>query len=91
MAVTKSVEEVRILLAGGRIDNLDYSMYLRILLALIPRNEKLARLMDIMQLNICKIDDANFSFRNYAYGFDLTAGFYLNGREGDYVQEFVYQ
>ena len=90
-AVAKSVAEVREILAGGKVDNLDYGMYLRILLALIPRNEKLARLMDIMQLNICKLDNANFSFRNYAYGFELNAVFMLKGREGDVVQEFVYQ
>ena len=90
-AIAKSVGEVRTILSGKSVDHPNYSMYLRILLALIPRNEKMARLMDIMQLNVCKLDNARFSFRNYAYGFELNAVFTLKGREGDVVQEFVYQ
>ena len=90
-AIAKSVGEVRTIVAGGTVDKMDYNMYLRILLALIPRKEKLARMMDIMQLNICKIDNANFSFRNYAYGFELNAVFRLKGREGDVSQTFIYQ
>ena len=90
-AIAKSVGEVRTILSGKSVDHLNYSMYLRILLALIPRNEKMARLMDIMQLNVCKLDNARFSFKNYAYGFELNAVFTLKGREGDVVQEFVYQ
>ena len=89
-AVAKSVSEVRDIIAGMSVDKLDYNMYLRILLALIPRKEKLARMMDIMQLNVCKIDNSNFSFRNYAYGFELNAAFDLKGRSGDVVQTFVY-
>ena len=91
LSVAKSVGEVRNIIAGQKVDKLDYNMYLRILLALIPRDEKMARLMDVMQLNIRKIDGADFLFRNYAYGFELSAVFDLNGREGDVVQEFVYQ
>ncbi len=90
-AAVKSLEEVRILLSGGKVDKLDYAMYLRILLALLPRNEKLARLMDIMQLNITKVDGAHFSFRNYAYGFDLEARFVLKARTGDVSQTHVYR
>ena len=90
-AAVKSLEEVRILLSGGTVDKLDYAMYLRILLALLPRNEKLARLMDIMQLNITKVDGAHFSFRNYAYGFDLEARFVLKARTGDVSQTHIYR
>ena len=90
-ALALSIAEVRTLLAGGKVDGLDYAMYLRVLLALLPRNEKLARLMDVMQLNIAKIDGGNFSFRNYAYGFDLNATFIMKKRLGDVEQEHIYR
>ena len=90
-AVSKSVEEVRSILAGNKVDKLDYGMYLRVLMALVPRDEKLARLMDIMQINITKIDGASFSFRNYAYGFELNASFAHRRRTGNVEQVFVYQ
>ena len=90
-AVAKSVEEVRTILAGGKVDGLDYQLYLRIFLALIPRSEKLARLMDVMQINVTKIDGGNFSFKGYAYGFDLNASFLHRGRNGDVEQTFIYQ
>lgn len=90
-AVLKTVEEVRTILAGGKVDGLDYAMYLRVFLALIPRNEKLARLMDVMQINVTKIDGANFSFKGYAYGFDLNASFVHRGRTGDVEQTYIYQ
>ena len=91
ISAAKSLEEVKILISGGTVDKMDYAIYLRILLALLPRNEKLARLMDIMQLNITKVDGAHFSFRNYAYGFDLEARFALKTRIGDVSQTFVYR
>ena len=90
-AAALSIAEVKTLMAGGKVDGIDYSTYLRILLALLPRNEKLARLMDIMQLNISKLDGGNFSFRNYAYGFDLNATFILKKRLGDVEQEHIYR
>ena len=90
-AVAKSLKEVKTILAGGRVDKLDYAMHLRIFMALVPRQEKVARLMDIMQLNIRKIDGANFEFRNYAYGFDLNAVFVHRRRTGDVEQSFCYR
>ena len=90
-AAAKSIEEVRTIMAGGKVDKLDYAVYLRILLALIPRSEKLARLMDVMQINVTRIDGANFSFRNYAYGFDLNASFVHRRRTGNVEQSFIYQ
>ncbi|MBR5731611.1 MAG: hypothetical protein IKX89_06670 [Firmicutes bacterium] len=90
-AIAKSLKEVKTILAGGRVDKLDYAMYLRIFMALVPRQEKVARLMDVMQLNIKKIDGANFEFRNYAYGFDLRAVFVHRRRTGDVEQSFCYR
>ena len=90
VSAAQSLADVKTLLAGGRIDDLGLDMYLRLLLALLPRNEKLARLMDIMELNIRYLDGANFSFRNYAFGFDLEAQFALKKRSGDVSQTFVY-
>ena len=90
-SVALAVSEVRLLLSGGKVDKLDYEIYLRILLALAPRKEKLARLMDIMELNISHLGGANFAFRNYAYGFDLNAEFILKRRSGSVEQTFVYR
>ena len=90
LSAAQSLTEVKTLLAGGKVDNIGLEMYLRLLLALLPRNEKLARLMDIMELNIRFVDGANFSFRNYAYGFELEAEFALKKRSGDVSQTFVY-
>ena len=90
-AAAKSIEEVRIILSGGKVDKLDYAMYLRVFLALIPRSEKLARLMDIMQINVTRMDGAKFSFSSYAYGFDLNASFVHRGRSGNVDQTYIYQ
>ena len=90
-SVALAADEVRRLLAGQSVDDLDYDVYLRILLALVPRNEKLARLMDVMQINITIKDGANFAFKNYAYGFDLNASFLMKRRTGDVSMAFVYK
>ena len=90
LSAAQSLTEVKTLLAGGKVDKIGLEMYLRLLLALLPRNEKLARLMDVMELNIRFVDGANFSFRNYAYGFELEAEFALKKRSGDVSQTFVY-
>ena len=91
LAAAKSVEEVRSILAGRKVDKLDYKTYLRVLMALVPRDEKLARLMDVMQINITKIDGSNFSFKSYAYGFDLNASFTHRRRTGNVEQTYVYR
>ena len=91
VSAAQALAEVRALLAGGKVDKLGLDMYQRLLLALLPRNEKLARLMDIMELNIRFVDGANFSFRNYAYGFELTAEFALKKRLGDVTQTHIYR
>lgn len=90
-AAALSITEVRTIIGGGKVDGLDYGLYLRILLALLPRNEKLARLMDIMQLDLRLMDKANFSFKTYAYGFDLSAVFIMKKRLGDVEQTFTYR
>ena len=90
-AAALSIEEVKTLIGGGKVDGLDYGLYLRILLALLPRNEKLARLMDVMQLDLRLVQNANFSFKTYAYGFDLSAVFIMKKRLGDVEQTFTYR
>ena len=52
-----------------------YEDYLRIMLGMIPEKEKAARLMDVMQMNVSCVDGKPFSFRDYAYGFELDADF----------------
>ena len=63
------------IISGGEVDGMCYTAYLRAFLSLLSRDEKMARLMDIMQLNLQYIDGSSFSFADYAYGFDLTARF----------------
>lgn len=78
-----------------------YSDYLRLFLLAIPRAEKLVRLMDIMQLNIANKEGQYFCFRDYAYGFSLTAHFekvmhlpgnsFVSKRAGIVEQEYTYE
>lgn len=77
-----------------------YEDYVRLFLLAIPKCEKLARLMDIIQLNIANKGKHNFCFQDYAYGFSLTASFeksmhlpgdrFVSERTGSVVQEHVY-
>lgn len=73
-----------------------YEDYLGLLLLLVPEDDKAARLMDVMQLNLKLQDKASFTFRDYAYGFDLEAVFtrrhyasdpFLNRLGGAYVRQ----
>ncbi len=50
-----------------------YKDYLRIFLAAIPENEKMRRMMNVMETNIRMIDGIIFSFSDYVYAFDLNA------------------
>ena len=52
-----------------------YRDYAALLLMLLPEQTRLARLMDIMQINVAYMDGANFAFRDYCYGFTLHASF----------------
>lgn len=67
--------EVDRIVSGESIDEMDYEAYLRLFLTLLDKEEKIARLMDIMQINVSHIDGSGFSFSDYAYGFTLTANF----------------
>jgi len=64
--------DVNKIVEGETVDSLDYEGYLRMFLAMLSREEKLARLMDIMQINLNLVDGSSFRFCNYAYGFDLN-------------------
>jgi len=70
--------EVERILNGETIDGLDYKAYLRIFLVLLDSDEKLARLMDIMQININNVEGKIFSFKNCAFGFDIDVTFEKN-------------
>ncbi|NCB41527.1 MAG: hypothetical protein EOM59_02795 [Clostridia bacterium] len=77
-----------------------YDDYIRLLLLAIPKDEKLVRLMDVMQLNIANRLGRHFCFRDYAYGFSMTANFkksthlpgndFASERMGTVIQEHVY-
>jgi hypothetical protein len=78
----------------------DYEDYLRLFLLVLPSQEKLIRLMDVMQLNIASDGKTDFNFRDYAFGFTLSAIFkkkvHLFGggfgayRSGTVTQHHVY-
>ena len=66
-------KDVQDLMEGREVDGIKYETYLTVFLGLLSREEKLTRLMDIMQININYIDGNSFSFKNYSYGFDMVA------------------
>jgi hypothetical protein len=70
-----SEKDVAEIMAGGTVDDIKYEGYLRVLLAFLARKEKLARLMDVIQLNLRNIDGSGFRFENYCYGFDMDVEF----------------
>lgn len=65
--------EVDRIVSGEEIESMGYEGYLRLFLTLLDREEKLARLMDVMQINVNHIDGSGFRFSDYAFGFDMTA------------------
>jgi len=75
-------EELAVILDGGTVPLLQsvpsfgsYRDYLRLLLLALDGDAKLARLMDIMQLEVRRLSGKEFTFRDYAYGFELNAVF----------------
>ena len=48
----------------------DYDAYLRILMAMLPPEEKLVRLMDLMQMDVGLAAGTGFRFRDCCYGFN---------------------
>jgi hypothetical protein len=105
-AAQKAAPEVRALMAGQKVPLFrtglgSYEDYIRILLLFLPERTKIARLMDIMQLDV-KAAGGDFTFKDYAYGFELRAefakpvrvpllGFEPEDRSGVYEKSFVYE
>ena len=52
----------------------------------VLREEKAARLMDIMELNISRMEGCSFCFQDCSFGFELTAEF----SRGKIVQKHEY-
>lgn len=69
-----TVEIVRGSAAGGRQIG-TYRDYAALLLMILPEQTRIARLMDVMQINVAHMDGAPFAFRDYCYGFTLFADF----------------
>ncbi len=78
----------------------EYEDYLRFLLLKESKNEKLQRMMTVMEENIIYVDKADFSFTDYVFGFDLKVDFSKNAsaqmlgitkRKGSVTQSFSYQ
>jgi len=74
-ATVQTEVDIERLLNGESVDGMDYDSFLHIFLGVLSRSEKLARLMDIMQVNVNYIDGSGFSFVHYCYGFDLKVEF----------------
>ena len=85
-AAVQAKGEVMILCSGGCVEIVrgftvgsrrfgTYRDYAALLLMLLPEQTRLARLMDVMQVNAAYMDGAAFSFRDYCYGFTLSATF----------------
>ncbi len=64
-----------------------YRDYLLVFLCLLPAEEKAARLMDVIQINMNKMENTGFCFRDYAFGFRLKTEF----AHGTIEQEHVYR
>ena len=66
-------------IAPGAVPGADrfgsYQDYAALLLMLLPEQTRLARLMDIMQINVAYMEEASFAFQDYCYGFCLHAEF----------------
>ncbi len=60
--------------------------YLRYMLLLVPESLRIARTMDIMQLSV----GGGFSFVEYAFGCDITAGFRRGNKYGTITQTHTY-
>ncbi len=85
-AAVQAKGEVAVLCGGGCVEIIrgftlgerrfgTYRDYEVLLLTLLPEQTRLARLMDVMQVNAAHMDGASFAFRDYCYGFTLVATF----------------
>ena len=105
-AARLSAEHLNMLLAGEKVPILKgvdfgtYADYLRLFLYTVPKDTLLRRMMNVMEQNVAEEDGADFSFRSYCYGFELSAEFNkathlpdfmgINGRRGRVVQKHAY-
>ncbi|MCQ2553916.1 MAG: DUF5702 domain-containing protein [Clostridia bacterium] len=71
--IMQTEQDVDDLMSGKEVDGTTYETYLTVFLGILSREEKLTRLMDIMQININYIDGNSFTFKDYSYGFDMVA------------------
>ncbi|MBP5750378.1 MAG: hypothetical protein J6X24_06280 [Firmicutes bacterium] len=110
-AAVQAKGEVSVLCGGGCVEIVrgaqigsrrfgTYRDYALLLLMILPEQTRLARLMDIMQVNAAYMDGASFAFRDYCYGFTLSAQFEKrsilpqvsgSSREGTVVQIHAYR
>ena len=85
-AARQAKGEVLVLCGGGTVEIIrgfsignrrvgTYRDYAMLLLMLLPEQTRLARLMDLMQVNAAYMDGAAFAFRDYCYGSTLVAEF----------------
>ena len=83
-ASAQSLNDIELICSGHKVPFVkggnggDYSDYLRILLLCLPQDIKMVRLMDIMQMNLSEKQGKAFAFRDYCYGFSLSAEFEKN-------------
>ena len=80
-ASARALSDIERLCAGADVPFINggkggsYTDHLRILLLLLPQDTKMIRLMDIMQMDLTEKFGEAFAFRDFCYGFDMTAEF----------------
>lgn len=64
----------------------NYDEYLQIMMYFQDENIKIARIMDLIQINMRKNHDANFLIQEYATGIDIEAT--VNGKQYSYEKKY---
>ncbi len=67
----------------------DYKDYLRILLAMVPADEKTIRLMDLMQMDMNLVLGRDLQFRDFCYGFNICAELDKEAHFGGFLFERI--
>ena len=85
-AISDSQRDANTLVAGEEVDGLDYGNYLMIFLSILDRKTKLARIMDLIQINLKASYYEGFLISEHYFGFDVSARY--RGKSYSYEQEY---
>ncbi len=108
-AASMAEKETKTVLSGGKVPIVNiqginafgsYRDYLTVFLLLTPEKGKIDRMKKTMERNLIYIDNTDFSFSDYVFGFDLRVDFSKNAsaqmlgitkRKGSVLQSFDYK